>query len=234
VSDVVAHLIVKDIVTNGMQPGDGLPPESQMLERFRVGRASLREALRILEINGLIVIRSGLGGGPVVAEPSSQDFGRMASLFFELKGATFRELLEARLVLEPILVREAALRHDPEITAELNAMVDEANQIDLNNPSDYHRTVSDFHGAVSAASGNRILDLMCRALKDVFNSWLTGMVFPPEDRDRIRNDHNAVVEAITSGDADTAERLMRAHMEDFLLGATKRYPGMLDEVVEWR
>jgi GntR family transcriptional repressor for pyruvate dehydrogenase complex len=234
VSDVIAHLIVKDVVANGMVPGDMLPSESQMLERFQVGRTSLREALRILEINGLIVIRSGPGGGPIVAAPTSQDFGRMASLFFESKRATFRELLQARLVLEPALVREAVLRHDPEMTARLFSVVNGAGQVAIESPSTYQRTISDFHGAISTESGNRILDLLCRGLKDVFNSWLNGMVFLPEDRERIQSDHREVVTAISHGDADKAERLMREHMEDFLIGVTQRYPGMLDEVVEWR
>src|SRR6476661_11165886 len=80
----VARLIVRDIVERDREPGDALEPESLMLERFGVSRASLREALRILETHGLITIKPGPGGGPSVGAVSSRDFGRMATLFFQV------------------------------------------------------------------------------------------------------------------------------------------------------
>ena len=64
VSEVVARAIVHDIVSRGLEPGATLPSEAVMLARFQVGRASLREALRILEVHGLITIKPGPGGGP--------------------------------------------------------------------------------------------------------------------------------------------------------------------------
>ena len=158
----------------------------------------------------------------------------MATLYFEMSGATFRELVEARLILEPIMVRQAALLRDSETVSRLNKMVESANKVDMANSTGYRVAVSDFHGIIAGASGNRILDLMTRALKDVFTSRINGMVFPAEDRDRIRADHSAVVEAISDGDADKAERLMREHMEEFAERVAQRYPGMLDEVVDWR
>src|SRR5215211_3941173 len=77
VSEVVARSIVQDIAARRLPPGTMLPSESVMLDRYRVGRASLREGLRILEIQGLITIKPGPGGGPMVATASSHDFGRM-------------------------------------------------------------------------------------------------------------------------------------------------------------
>jgi GntR family transcriptional regulator, transcriptional repressor for pyruvate dehydrogenase complex len=79
VSEVVARAIVHDIVTGGLEQGATLPSEAVMLSRFGVGRASLREALRILEVHGLITIKPGPGGGPIVAAPTSRSFGRIAS-----------------------------------------------------------------------------------------------------------------------------------------------------------
>jgi DNA-binding FadR family transcriptional regulator len=234
VSEVVARQIVKDIVTSGLKPGSMLPPETQMLQRFKVGRASLREALRILEVHGLITIKSGPGGGPIVAEPNPADFGRMAALYFEMSGATFRELVEARLILEPVMARQAALRNDPELVESLRAMVEDADRTDLQNSASYGRVSSDFHSAITGASGNRILDLFGRAIKEVFMERINGMVFPAKDRERIRDEHEAVVDQIAKGNADKAESLMHAHMEEFADRVAKRYPGMLDEVVDWR
>ena len=64
-----------------------------MIEEYGVGRAFVREALRILEVQGLISIKAGPGGGPVVAEVSTRDFGRMSTLYFQVGGMTFRELI---------------------------------------------------------------------------------------------------------------------------------------------
>ena len=83
-------------------------------ERYGVGRASLREALRILEVHGLIKIKPGPGGGPMVDQVDSRDFGRTTSFFFQVLGATIGDLLEARTVIEPMMARLAAQRMTPE------------------------------------------------------------------------------------------------------------------------
>ncbi len=234
VSEVIARQIVKDIVSSEMTPGTMLPAETQMLDRFKVGRASLREALRILEVNGLIVIKSGPGGGPIVSEPNGADFGRMAALYFEMSGATMRELVDARLIIEPIMARRAALHQDARVVQELNELVTDAERVDLQNPDEYGRVSSDFHAAITGSSGNRIVDLFGQAIKEVFMERINGMVFPTKDRERIRAEHQAVIDAIAAGDADLAERLMHAHMEEFAEQMAKRYPGLMDEVVAWR
>ena len=112
VAEVVAREIVHDIVRRNLKPGTKLPPESEMLATYQLGRASLREALRILEVQGLIVIRPGRGGGPVVANFSSRDFGRMSTLHFHVGRATFRDLVQARMVMEPVMAGLAAQRAD--------------------------------------------------------------------------------------------------------------------------
>ena len=119
VASRVARMIVEDIVESGRKPGDALEPESLMLERFGISRASLREALRILETQGLITIKPGPRGGPSVAPVSSIDFGRMATLFFQVLHVTLGDVLEARLVIEPVMARMAAVRHDPELNEQL-------------------------------------------------------------------------------------------------------------------
>jgi len=232
VSEVIARRIVNDIVAAGLKRGAMLPPESQMLERFKVGRASLREALRILEVHGLITIKSGPGGGPIVADPDSRNFGRMATMYFEMAGATFRDLVEARLILEPMMARTAAIRQNPQVIAGLRGLVDDAGEV-LEDPL-YGQAASEFHGAISSASGNPILDLMARAIKEVYHERVSGMLFEPDYRRQLQEDHRGVVDAIESGDPEKAEMRMRVHMEEFAQKVAERYPGMLDEVVDWR
>lgn len=231
VSEVVARAIVHDIVDRGLEAGSTLPAEAIMLSRFKVGRASLREALRILEVHGLITIKPGPGGGPIVSTPTSGNFGRMATLFFQLDGATFRELVETRLVLEPVMARLAAIRQDPETLTALRANVEEG----LRSTDEQHTRIgTEFHGLMAGASGNRVLDLMSSAIRDVFYERVTSSLFPPGDRNRLHHDHAAIVKAIEKGDAKAAERLMRTHMEEIVERSEERLPGMLDEIVDWR
>src|SRR5215204_5074996 len=77
VSEVVAREILSEITEQDLQPGAKLGPESEMLERYDIGRSSLREALRILEVYGVITIKPGPGGGPVVRRLSSRDFAHL-------------------------------------------------------------------------------------------------------------------------------------------------------------
>ena len=232
VSEVVARAIVHDIVSRGLQQGDTLPSEAVMLSRFHVGRGSLREALRILEVHGLITLKPGPGGGPIVAAPTSGNFGRIATLFFQLDGATFRELVEARSLLEPMMARIAAERQPREIIAALRSNVAEGKR--QQGQERNARVGTDFHGLMAGASGNRVLDLMSRAIKDVFYERVTSSLWPEEERPRIHLEHEAIVKAMADGNGGMAERLMRRHMEELVERCEARLPGLLDEIVDWR
>ncbi|MEV7230728.1 MULTISPECIES: FCD domain-containing protein [Polymorphospora] len=232
-ASVIAREIVKDIVRRRLGAGAALPSESAMLEQFGVGRASLREALRILEVHGLLTIRPGPGGGPVVQTVSSQHFGQMATLYFHVAGATFRELAEARLVLEPVIARQAALRGDPDTLAALNTVVEQAREHPVGDSRAQFEAGTDFHAVLAGASGNRVLDLVSRAIGNIYAERITGVVFPLEARARVVEAHADIVAAITAGDAELAERLTREHMTEFIAQAEKRYPGFLDEIVDW-
>lgn len=230
ISELIAREIVHDM--KGLAPAAKLPPESAMLERYRVGRASLREALRILEVQGLIVIRPGPGGGPIVAPVQSRHFARMTSLYLHLSGATYGDVLAARLVMEPVLARLAAQRQDAGQLARLKQFVASATA-----PLDdarYMASSSDFHTLLSGLSGNPVLDLLGRALKDIYTDRFEHTVFPAETRGWIGDDHNAIVRAIVSGSAPRAERLMRDHMIEVARFYQALNPGVLDEVVDWR
>src|SRR3954454_22738188 len=91
-STLLADSITETILKNGMQPGDRLPPEREMREQFGVGRGTLREALRVLEAEGLITVRSGPHGGPVVSKPDALRLARLLILLLVSWGATLRSV----------------------------------------------------------------------------------------------------------------------------------------------
>jgi GntR family transcriptional regulator, transcriptional repressor for pyruvate dehydrogenase complex len=214
-----------------------LPSEAVMVRTHEVGRGTLREALRILEVQGLIAIKPGPGGGPVVAGADSRDFGRMATLFFHWTRATFRDLMEARLVMEPVMARLAAQRADEDVRAALEGGLEEMRQAlaDGSGPA-YLAASSGFHAAVAGLSGNGVLDLFSRALRDVYTARVASGValFPEEEREAVAREHEAIAHAILAGDGARAEQLMRAHMEDYAAYVTERLPALGGEILDWR
>jgi len=232
ISEVVARAIARDIATQGLPPGAILPPVSEMLQRYRVGRAALREGLRILELHGLITVKPGPSGGAIVAETSSQDFGRMSTLHYQAIGATFEDLLEARMFIEPLMAAMAAREQDGELLSQLRHVAD-CTRAGMRNDLEYGFYSTEFHAVLANASGNRVLGLFTRSLKDVYSERVPGAPFPVEERQRVVRDHDAILKAIDSGNSRGAERLMRGHMERVADFVSERFPGALDEVVRW-
>lgn len=233
VAETVAREILQDIVDRGLAPGTKLPPEPEMAETYGIARASLREALRILEIHGLIRIRPGPGGGPMVAAISSEDLGQTLTFFLQASGATFRELMQARLVLEPIMARQAAERGDAEVKAALRDGIDRSRGVLDETDEHYLQVATDFHGIVSGASGNNVLDLLARSLKDIYVARVRSIVYAPDERQKLLHDHEVVADAILSGDGDSAEALMREHMEEYVAIMEERFAGFMDEKIDW-
>ncbi|MCY4631770.1 MAG: FadR/GntR family transcriptional regulator [bacterium] len=233
VATSVAREILHDIVDRGLAPGAKLPPEIEMAESLGVARASLREGLRILEVHGLITIKPGPGGGPVVAPISSDDLGQTLTFFLHASATTFREVMGARLVLEPLMARLAAERDDPAVRAALREAIDRAGGVADTDDHKYLDIATDFHDIVSGASGNGVLDLLTRSLKDIYVARIRSVVYEPGERARILQAHEAVAEAIISGDGDRAEELMREHMQDFVDRFEERFSGFMDERIDW-
>jgi GntR family transcriptional regulator, transcriptional repressor for pyruvate dehydrogenase complex len=233
-SERVASAIVDDIVAAGLKPGDRLPNEAAMIDRFRVGRGTLREALRILEVYGLINLRSGPGGGPVVVAIDPRSVSRTFSLYLHLSAATMGELIETRLLIEPMVARFAAmhideadnadrlrdaLRHEQSISAEGGRYIDAAN---------------DFHYVLASVTGNRVFDVVATALKELYTTRIVGGGLASQTTEpNIRFEHQEIGEAILAGNADQAETLMRDHMDLYIRRLSAVNPNFAKSVIDW-
>jgi DNA-binding FadR family transcriptional regulator len=231
-AEVVARAIVRRTQQQGLKPGARLPSEAEMISTYRVGRGTLREALRILEVNGFITLKPGPGGGPVLEGLREEGFGRMATLFFQMGGLTYRELIEARLIMEPIAARLAAQRRSE--LEEVNHLRSTAKVLNVTDDRDYFSHTSDFHASVIRMSGNGIVGLFCQSLAEVFRERVSGVLFAPDQREEIVSAHEAIARAIETGNGTRAEKLMREHMEHYAEFVLERYPAIMDEIVEWR
>jgi DNA-binding FadR family transcriptional regulator len=231
-AEAVARQILREIRQQGLPPGSGLPSESAMLERFSIGRGSLREALRILEVNGLVTIRTGPGGGPVVAAPDPRNFGQMSTLHLQSIGATYRQLLEARVEYEALLARRAAEREDDTAGRAVREAMARSSQ-PTSDDSRYAAVTSGFHAAVCDAGGNPVLALAANSIQSIWAVHVTSVLFSPEDRPLVHQQHEEITRAIETRKPRRAERLMREHLEHYRAFCEARYPARMDDVVDW-
>lgn len=233
-AEAIAARILDDIVDNHLTEGDPLTPEAAMLERYGGGRASVREALRLLETSGLITIKAGPKGGAVVGAVDPVQFGRTTSRYLQMAGATVRDLIEARLLLEPATTGLAARRRDAEGVARLRAWLEHPPSQPITDDVAYLLDTFEFHSLVIGMSGNRVLDLITVATKDMFTSRVHSAIYPPNARRKVRTVHEEIARLVLAGKATEAEEAMRHHLEEYVRYAVRRLPGLLDERVRWQ
>lgn len=229
-SETVALNIVSDIVARGFGAGDKLPLETAMLQQYRVSRASLREALRLLEVQGLISIRPGPGGGPVVGCVDARNLARTASLYFHLGGMKYADIFATRELLEPICA-QLACRH-PDRVAQMAPFVDPASA--PIEGSEYHAVTRDFHGAVYQLAGNGVLSLITEAITRIVASHIVSTLDPVELHGAILEDHGQIAKAISAGRETRAHRLTLEHFQAQHDYYKRNWPARFEELIEWR
>ncbi|SHN39662.1 FadR/GntR family transcriptional regulator [Cryptosporangium aurantiacum] len=231
-AEQVAQAILQDIEKAGMAPGQRLPAEAVMAQAHGVSRGTLREALRILEVHGLITIKSGPGGGPVLAEMDHEDFARMATLHFQATGVTFRQLLEARIVLEPRMAELAAVNGSADQVSALRANLQahgEARNVDdlMVHAHAFHSIVADMAG-----NNNKALSLMTSSLHGIFDIYQRRGRDLDVMRETVRV-HERITDAIERRDSAKAALLMELHMEQSADTFARENPTLIDRAVSW-
>lgn len=222
-AELVAMDLRRRIIGGALQDGDELPREAALLEEFGVSRPSLREALRILETEGLIRIRRGKVGGAIVQRPTEESTAYHVGLTLQSRGATLSDLAQARAVLEPACAGLAAgrdARTRKRIVKQLTELVDQ-NETLLGEAYAFTESALRFHAAIVELSGNVTVSLLAGSLEAVWSSqerhWarqVTGEGGYPgaASQGEVLRAHRRIVRAIAQGDADGATRMMRAHL----------------------
>jgi DNA-binding FadR family transcriptional regulator len=235
VPETVARAILREIVRSELPPGAKLPPEHVLQEQYGVARSSLREALRILEAQGLIVMRTGAGGGPVVGEVNPEVFGRAISLHLHMAKVTFEQLADARQLIEPVLARRAAENPPSDLLQALAAALEaEGEATAAGDPVDTLAHCRSFHRVITQISGNPLLDLFAGGLKEMFDDQLPDLAVSHAVRAETAEAHSLIARAIVAGDPDGAEALMRAHMSHIIGLLKQRNEALLGEIIGWR
>ena len=230
-SEVIAGELVRDIIASGLEIGDHLAPEATMLVQYGVGRESLREALRLLESQGLITIKRGPGGGPVVAGVDPLYLARTASLFFHVGGATYDEVLEAWYVLEPAMAAQIA--RNPARAAVAQALTPylypSGDVLHAQQSKD-----TGFHTVLAQLSGSPVMVLLLQALGHMLVDHVAEALSHIEDWEGVEREHAEIAEAVLSGRPTKAHRLMERHIAGVRDSCAHRWPDRMLDPVVWQ
>lgn len=203
---------LKDMIADGtLHPGGRLPPERDLAKKFSVNRASVRQALKALEVMG--VVRQRVGDGTYLTQDASATLSAPLDFLLLVDGITFGELYEARRIFEPELAARAARRHTAEELVQLEETVlDMKNQFEAGSLSGVAAVDQRFHRLIWEMAGNRVcLRMFVPLHRTMTNNFAKSWSI--HDYANAIASHSGILEAIRTGDGEAARRHMDEHLD---------------------
>jgi len=226
----VARKLVSEIRRRRLRPGTQLDSEHRMVEELGVARATVREALRFLELQGALRIKAGPGGGPVVSVPGADHLASALSLHLQFADASFSSVVDARCAIYPLLAYQAAENASRQDIATLQESISRIHAC-VHDSGLFREEARRFLSLVAIASGNRVLALLVDALHRMSEG--AGAEWDEKQRRSALRNYETVIRAIESGEPEEARSIMEKS-----LAAAARYwertaPDELKEPVAW-
>ncbi|WP_437659643.1 FadR/GntR family transcriptional regulator [Sorangium sp. So ce1182] len=214
----VADQIRDAILNRSLSSGERLPPERELAQQFGVSRATIREALRHLQAQGLLAPRGRTSPMQAASPDTAVDrFREALTHVVQLQDVPLPDLIELRVAIETAAMTRAAAAPVEAHLAEARAALEEMERPEIS-PVELHQADVAFHVALVAASGNRALALVMLAVRDSIrlhlDEALRGRSFATI-RPRVVEEHRGLLRAIERGNAKSAATLLRAHLSEF-------------------
>ena len=226
----LARDIAQEIYDSGMKPGDRYRSEAEALALHGVSRGALREALRFLQIQGVIKIKSGPGGGTYVGKPNWEELASTLALVLQFSGATIESLMIARSAMEPGMVAFAARNATADDCDRMEQAIADMDKAIGDYPA-YYRAYSRFWNAVANATRNPLIEMLAPALRRLTRS---GGIIPDEPyRVRALRHARKVFDAIRARDAEEARRTMGDLVEGYLHDMRELFPREVSRTVSF-
>lgn len=226
VAEIVASRLREDILTGRLKEGDILPTQESLFSEFGVSPPAVREAIHLLETDGLVSVRRGNAGGAVVHQPTADRTAHMISMVLQSRSATPADVSGALMRLEPICAGMCAERTDrlTEVVPFLEAEI-ESQTAQFDDPALYVPNARRFHEALVSRCGNEPMILLIGSLELIWSAhesavWSDdGGGRSPDDSTAARQtrraalrDHQRVLDAVRDGDATRAVRIAQDHL----------------------
>lgn len=209
VYEEVAEHLQRQFASGRLKPGDRLPPERELAEQFGVSRTSIRDAIRVLELMGLVEPRQG--EGTVVREGSPEHMVAPLATAIAMQRGLVDDLMEVRTVLEPPMSALAASRATPEDVVQMDAIIArQSERVSAGGTAVDEDTA--FHYAVATASRNRVVLRVVDVLMDLLRESRARSLQTKGRPERSLAGHRRILEAIHRRDAQGAAAAMRAHL----------------------
>ncbi|MEG3155569.1 FadR/GntR family transcriptional regulator [Sphingomonas sp. RB1R13] len=222
-SDVLAERLKQEILSDGYALGAALPTERELVSTTGLSRGSVREALRILEAQGLVNTRAGRYGGTTVSQPTTVQLASHVNLYAKGRSLPLNALVEVRLALEPMVAELAAERRTEEDLATLRAISDRIAWASENDLTAFLEENVNWHDALAAASHNDLLHALATSVSGLmFEASQIEEFASTEVRERVRHAHARILEAIEAGDAELARSRVERDVQAYaaILAAT--------------
>lgn len=229
---VVLEKIEADLLEGRLGPGDRLPPERELATNLGVGRSSVREALRVLEVMGLIRTATGSGptAGAIVTATPHGGLAQLLRLQVAAQGFAIPDVYETRLLLEEWAVAHLAAQPDADLSA-ARATLEAMDAADLS-ADDFLALDAQFHLRLTDAAGNVVVAATMAGLRPTIDGYIRAGRERIVDWDgtaaRLRREHRDVLEAIEAGDTERARAIVRAHITDYYADAGLPTPSQID------
>lgn len=213
VSGEIVAQVKAAIRAGDLQPGDRLPPERELTGLFGVSRVTVRDALRVLEANGLVEIRVGAGGGAFVTAPDSGDVGEGITNMLLMRTVSPQDVTETRMILEIGMLPFVCQRATEEDLDELERICDRA-EATIAEGSDYDVALSaDFHHRLAMAAHNEVIGMLIEPLHTPLEASLqAAKARAPKMGIKGTAEHRQLVKAIRDDDVAKAQEIMRRHL----------------------
>lgn len=213
--EVVAAGIRRRIASGDLKVGDRLPTEEELTESFGLARTTLREALRILEFQGLIQIRRGRGGGAIVTMPDLERFAEPLAIILQLRSTTVGDLDEARILIEPQLAARLAAKHTDEDVSFLRGAVAAATKAaDTRDQKGFGAAAAAIHTVIIERAGNNTLSVLSGLLYRLALDRYTTAALTADQAllHRAVRSYSKLVDLIAEGEAQRAKDHWESHM----------------------
>jgi GntR family transcriptional regulator, transcriptional repressor for pyruvate dehydrogenase complex len=217
--ELIAGELRKQIVRGELAEGASLPAEADLMAQLSVSRASLREALRVLESESLLTVRRGSRGGPVVHRPDPSLAAKYFGLVLQSDGTTLEDVFVARLLIEPPALRLVVENTKGKTLDVLRQIVaDEEAAFKSHELAEMGRSVARFHGALMQLTNNKTIMLIMKMLNIIFEFHIAAIQEPARDSNQTEagktsvRAHHRIIDLLERGATEEAVKYWHSHL----------------------